>query len=91
MSVVVGSQQQQQSEAEQSQVRRLNLAAESSQNAVQAQHLFVMRHGHRLDTADRKWRLTAERPFDTPITGVGEAAAYQRGKIHLRGKVFYHI
>ena len=56
MSVVVGSQQQQQSEAEQSQVRRLNLAAESSQNAVQAQHLFVMRHGHRLDTADRKWR-----------------------------------
>ncbi|RPA79080.1 hypothetical protein BJ508DRAFT_416174 [Ascobolus immersus RN42] len=31
-------------------------------------HLFVVRHGFRLDTADKNWHLTSATPYDPPLT-----------------------
>ncbi|KAK5998352.1 hypothetical protein PT974_00731 [Cladobotryum mycophilum] len=31
-------------------------------------HIFVVRHGNRLDAADKQWHLTSPTPYDTPLT-----------------------
>ena len=54
---------------------------------MKTQRLLIMRHGERLDTRDRNWKKTAARPYDTPITKHGEAAAYGVGQHRFPGKV----
>ncbi|KAL3738927.1 hypothetical protein ACJRO7_020329 [Eucalyptus globulus] len=41
------------------------------------QHVIVMRHGHRLDSIDRSWPLTAPRPWDPPLAEAGWARALE--------------
>uniref|UniRef100_A0A8H7NNW2 Phosphoglycerate mutase family protein n=1 Tax=Bionectria ochroleuca TaxID=29856 RepID=A0A8H7NNW2_BIOOC len=31
-------------------------------------HIFVVRHGNRLDAADKKWHLSSPTPYDPPLT-----------------------
>ncbi|GAP89055.1 putative phosphoglycerate mutase [Rosellinia necatrix] len=31
-------------------------------------YIFVVRHGHRLDAADKQWHLTSPTPYDPPLT-----------------------
>ncbi|TLD11846.1 hypothetical protein PspLS_11242 [Pyricularia sp. CBS 133598] len=33
--------------------------------------IFVVRHGHRLDAADKQWHLTSPTPYDPPLTYTG--------------------
>lgn len=33
--------------------------------------VFVVRHGHRLDAADKQWHLTSPTPYDPPLTYTG--------------------
>ncbi|KAJ4896268.1 Phosphoglycerate mutase family protein [Raphanus sativus] len=44
------------------------------------QHVFVMRHGDRLDNFDRHWAATAARPWDTPLYKDGMVRAFQTGQ-----------
>ncbi|KAJ0246581.1 Phosphoglycerate mutase family protein [Hirschfeldia incana] len=44
------------------------------------QHVFVMRHGDRLDNFDRHWADTAARPWDTPLYKDGMVRAFQTGQ-----------
>lgn len=44
------------------------------------QHVFVMRHGDRLDDADHKWIHTAPRPWDPPLTESGKRRARKVGR-----------
>ena len=51
------------------------------------QHIFIIRHGERLDNVDYGWVRRAERPYDPPLTedGVKEASeAGQRFKDKVR-------
>ncbi|KAF9595795.1 hypothetical protein IFM89_004197 [Coptis chinensis] len=45
------------------------------------QHIIVMRHGDRLDTAQPSWRLTAKRPWDPPLLKLGKSRAFNLGKL----------
>ena len=56
---------------------------------VPRQHLFIIRHGERLDTKNREWKKTAPRPYDTPITPRGEREALRLAKGRFGGKVQY--
>ena len=51
------------------------------------QHVFVMRHGERLDSMDRNWKRTAVRPYDTPLTHHGHNEANRLVKCRLAEKV----
>lgn len=51
------------------------------------QHVFVMRHGERLDSRNRQWKYTAARPYDTPLTHHGHNEANRLVKARLAGKV----
>lgn len=51
------------------------------------QRVFIMRHGDRLDGLDRKWKLTADRPYDTPLTSHGLSEARELTKRRLSQKV----
>ncbi|KAJ6444396.1 phosphoglycerate mutase [Purpureocillium lavendulum] len=42
-------------------------------------YLFVVRHGNRLDAADKKWHLTSPTPYDPPLTYGGFLQARQVG------------
>ncbi|KAM3438554.1 hypothetical protein NHJ13734_004114 [Beauveria thailandica] len=42
-------------------------------------HIFVVRHGNRLDAADKKWHLTSPTPYDPPLTYSGLQQARQVG------------
>ncbi|OAA61330.1 phosphoglycerate mutase [Cordyceps fumosorosea ARSEF 2679] len=42
-------------------------------------HIFVVRHGNRLDAADKKWHLTSPTPYDPPLTFSGLQQARQVG------------
>ncbi|KAH7328061.1 hypothetical protein B0I35DRAFT_7880 [Stachybotrys elegans] len=42
-------------------------------------HIFVVRHGSRLDAADQKWHLTSPTPYDPPLTYGGFLQARQVG------------
>ncbi|KAI5080707.1 hypothetical protein GOP47_0003890 [Adiantum capillus-veneris] len=44
------------------------------------QHLFVMRHGDRLDDADHNWIFKAPRPWDPPLTDMGKHRARRVGR-----------
>jgi broad specificity phosphatase PhoE len=35
---------------------------------VAPSHIFVVRHGNRLDAADKKWHLSSPTPYDPPLT-----------------------
>ncbi|MCO5572758.1 hypothetical protein L7F22_026517 [Adiantum nelumboides] len=56
-------------------------SADGQANAFpRMQHLFVMRHGDRLDDADHNWIFKAPRPWDPPITDVGKRRARRVGQ-----------
>ncbi|KAL7789525.1 hypothetical protein V8C37DRAFT_386203 [Trichoderma ceciliae] len=42
-------------------------------------HIFVVRHGNRLDAADKQWHLTSPTPYDPPLTYGGFLQARQVG------------
>lgn len=42
-------------------------------------HIFIVRHGNRLDAADKQWHLTSPTPYDTPLTYGGFLQARQVG------------
>ncbi|PHH69792.1 hypothetical protein CDD83_5611 [Cordyceps sp. RAO-2017] len=42
-------------------------------------YLFVVRHGNRLDAADKKWHLSSPTPYDPPLTYGGLLQARQVG------------
>ncbi|KFA60509.1 hypothetical protein S40285_07873 [Stachybotrys chlorohalonatus IBT 40285] len=42
-------------------------------------HIFVVRHGNRLDAADKKWHLSSPTPYDPPLTYGGFLQARQVG------------
>ncbi|CAM1511311.1 Fc.00g088240.m01.CDS01 [Cosmosporella sp. VM-42] len=42
-------------------------------------YLFVVRHGNRLDAADKKWHITSPTPYDPPLTYGGFLQARQVG------------
>ncbi|KAI9167072.1 hypothetical protein HJFPF1_03192 [Paramyrothecium foliicola] len=42
-------------------------------------HIFVVRHGNRLDAADKKWHLSSPTPYDPPLTYGGFQQARQVG------------
>ncbi|KOS17457.1 hypothetical protein ESCO_002894 [Escovopsis weberi] len=42
-------------------------------------HIFIVRHGSRLDSADKDWHLTSATPYDTPLTYGGFLQARQVG------------
>ena len=48
------------------------------------QKMWVMRHGQRLDEVDDSWELTADRPYDPPLTLKGHAQAYVLGQTLAR-------
>ncbi len=52
------------------------------------QHLFVMRHGERLDSHNKQWKETAARPYDTPITPRGRREAMSVARERFTGKVW---
>ncbi|KAK0391202.1 hypothetical protein NLU13_0703 [Sarocladium strictum] len=43
------------------------------------EYLFVVRHGNRLDAADKKWHLSSPTPYDPPLTYGGLLQARQVG------------
>jgi hypothetical protein len=51
------------------------------------QHVFVMRHGIRLDSVDLNWEKTTDRPYDTPITNRGKEEAYKCSQNRYTNKV----
>lgn len=51
------------------------------------QHVFVMRHGERLDSIDRQWLKRAVRPYDTPLSKHGEHEARRLVKQRMGDKV----
>ncbi len=51
------------------------------------QHVYVMRHGERLDSRNRQWKTTAARPYDTPLTQHGHSEVNRLVKARLGGKV----
>ncbi|KAJ0246582.1 Phosphoglycerate mutase family protein [Hirschfeldia incana] len=44
------------------------------------QHVFVMRHGHRLDNFEPLWTATATRPWDPPLFKDGVVRAFRTGQ-----------
>ncbi|KAF9594687.1 hypothetical protein IFM89_034370 [Coptis chinensis] len=60
--------------------KRFNTKFSSFRSQKQDQHIIVMRHGDRLDCAEPLWGLTAERPWDPPLSDVGKARAFSIGK-----------
>lgn len=52
----------------------------SSPPPPHVQHLFVMRHGERLDDADPSWVPKTDRPWDPPLTERGKQQAWEVGK-----------
>ncbi|KAM0248529.1 hypothetical protein ACHAQJ_009434 [Trichoderma viride] len=42
-------------------------------------HIFIVRHGNRLDAADKQWHLTSPTPYDPPLTYGGFLQARQVG------------
>ena len=44
------------------------------------QHVFIIRHGERLDNVDYEWVRRAERPYDPPLTEDGLREAREAGK-----------
>ena len=40
----------------------------SSSSPATPAHIFIIRHGARLDAADRDWTLSSPTPYDTPLT-----------------------
>lgn len=52
----------------------------SSSPLPHVQHLFVMRHGERLDDADPSWVPKTDRPWDPPLTERGKQQAWEVGK-----------
>lgn len=44
------------------------------------QHVYVMRHGHRLDNFDPDWAAKAARPWDPPLFKDGMVRAFQTGQ-----------
>jgi bisphosphoglycerate-dependent phosphoglycerate mutase len=53
---------------------------EPSSSPPHVQHLFVMRHGERLDDADPSWVPRTDRPWDPPLTERGKQQAWEVGK-----------
>ena len=45
----------------------------------QVQRVFIIRHGERLDNVDYDWVMTAERPYDPPLTDEGTREALEAG------------
>ncbi|KAG2260955.1 hypothetical protein Bca52824_080249 [Brassica carinata] len=54
------------------------------------QHVFVMRHGERLDNFDLKWAETAARPWDPPLFKDGMVRAFQTGQ-RIRSQSMFPI
>ena len=50
------------------------------------QRIFIIRHGERLDNVDYEWELTAERPYDPPLTDDGTKQAFDAG-LRFKDKV----
>lgn len=46
----------------------------------QVQHIFIIRHGERLDNVDYEWVMKAERPYDPPLTEDGTREALMAGE-----------
>ena len=47
--------------------------------------IWLLRHGERCDTTDAKWKATAKRPHDPPLSRAGVAQGYAAGRlIHQR-------
>ncbi|RSM11857.1 hypothetical protein CEP52_002726 [Fusarium oligoseptatum] len=42
-------------------------------------YIFVVRHGNRLDAADKKWHLSSPTPYDPPLTYGGWLQSRQVG------------
>ena len=55
------------------------------------QCVYVMRHGERLDSIDRQWRNTAQRPYDTPLSQHGHHEAMRLVKQRLQDKVYHQL
>ncbi|XP_019855017.1 PREDICTED: uncharacterized protein LOC100637194 isoform X1 [Amphimedon queenslandica] len=56
------------------------------------QHVFVMRHGERLDSVDSTWLLNnRDRPYDTPLTGKGKVEAHQLSLKRYSDKNIVHV
>jgi broad specificity phosphatase PhoE len=47
--------------------------------AVNTQTLYLLRHGHRQDAADKDWRRISDRPFDPPLSTKGWQQAHAAG------------
>ncbi|KAF8110804.1 hypothetical protein N665_0079s0116 [Sinapis alba] len=52
------------------------------------QHVFVMRHGDRLDNFDPHWAATAPRPWDPPLFDAGVVRAFGTGQRILTQSTF---
>ena len=52
------------------------------------QRIIVMRHGEREDTQNPKWKQSAVRPYDTPITNKGKVIAHKISQQRFSGKVY---
>lgn len=52
------------------------------------QRVFVMRHGERLDTREPRWKKTAARPYDTPLSPRGHTETHRLAKQRLSDKVY---
>ena len=60
--------------------------AEKADPACPVQHIFITRHGERLDNVDYEWVRRADRPYDPPLTEDGEKEARDAG-MRFKGKV----
>ena len=54
------------------------------------QIVWIARHANRLDFVNPEWFLTAERPFDPPISEDGKVQAQQLAR-RLKGENISHI
>ena len=52
---------------------------EMAKEIQESQHVFIIRHGERLDNVDYDWVRTAERPYDPPLTEDGVKEASEAG------------
>lgn len=63
---------------------------ESKSNIDGHQHVFMMRHGDRIDKFEPQWVSTAARPWDPPLIHDGMVRAFRTGQM-IRSQIHFPI
>ena len=69
--------------------KRNNMDSSPKPNNDAYQHVFVMRHGDRIDNFEPLWVSTAARPWDPPLVQDGMIRAFRTGQ-RIRSQIPIH-